>query len=169
MVSPETVFVVAIVDCYFDRDGSINQTNHCGRNTNVIRVSAIRSTSKTERMRLATNKTQKRALRRSRARVPWSYLWRMASRLVANFTQQHQSQAHHRQLIPVPNHNFNINITRCKAVLVNILTFRYIPNSFIESTMLRRVSIDLAFSPIMVLWNCKSRLWCLKYSCIWAP
>ena len=30
-------------------------------------------------------------------------------------------------------------------------TLRMIPNSFMESTMLRSVSIDLAFSPIIVL------------------
>ena len=46
MVSSKSILVVAIIDSYFDRDRSINETNDGGWDSNEICVAFIGSTSK---------------------------------------------------------------------------------------------------------------------------
>lgn len=52
MVGSETVLVVAVVDCYLDADTRIDQTDDCGRDTNVVRVSAVCGTCKSKYLEL---------------------------------------------------------------------------------------------------------------------
>lgn len=47
VVGTQTVLVVAVVDGDLDGDGSVNETNDGGRNTNVVGVSAVGGTSET--------------------------------------------------------------------------------------------------------------------------
>lgn len=48
MVSPESVFVIAIVDRNFDGYRCVDQANDCSWDSDEVRVSAIRRASKSE-------------------------------------------------------------------------------------------------------------------------
>ena len=47
MVCTESVLVVPIVDCYFDRDRSINETDNGSGNSNEVGVTSVCSARKT--------------------------------------------------------------------------------------------------------------------------
>ena len=46
MVSPKAVLVVAVVDCNFDRDRSVNETNDSSGNADEVCVASVGGTGK---------------------------------------------------------------------------------------------------------------------------
>jgi hypothetical protein len=46
VVRTEPVLVIAIIDGDLDADGGVDQTDHCSRDTNIVRVASISGTCK---------------------------------------------------------------------------------------------------------------------------
>lgn len=45
VVSSQSIFVIAIVDCYFDANAGIDEANDCSWDADEVRIATVSSTS----------------------------------------------------------------------------------------------------------------------------
>lgn len=149
MIGSEPVLVVAIVDGNLDRHGRVNKPNDSGWDSDIVGVSAVRSASEPI----------------DQGSITCSYRYKAKDMYGPECLEVILAGGSFYPATSVTNpppmtSTGSLIISQSQSCMKSIctLTFLKTPNLFIESTMLKNVSMDLAFSPIMVLWMSRSIL-----------
>ena len=157
MIGTETVFIIAIIDSNLNRHRCVYQTNDSGRNSDEVCVSAVRGTSESAG---APKKVSTSLL----ARATFRKLMGECLDIISGKWQLLPSNISYKAS---PNDQDGFLIRSVNLTVLDLVwlgetksiasTLRMIPNSVIESTMLKKVGIVFAFSPILVLCILSSR------------